>query len=46
VIYDTVVATDVAVRDGETTVIGASRLDGDERALITILRTAVVRPAK
>lgn len=41
VLQDTVVATSIDVRDGETTVVGASRLDGDERALITILRTRV-----
>ena len=44
VIQDTVVATTIDVRDGETTVVGASRLDGDERALITILRTRVHAP--
>ena len=43
-IQDTVVATTLDVRDGETTVVGASRLDGDDRALITILRTRVQKP--
>lgn len=41
IIQDTVVATSIDVRDGETTVVGASKLDGDDRALITILRTRV-----
>ena len=41
IIQDTVVATSIDVRDGEATVVGASKLDGDDRALITILRTRV-----
>ncbi len=44
VLEKTVVATSLEVRDGQTTVVGASKLDGDDRALITILRTRVIAP--
>ncbi len=41
---DTVVATTFEARPGDTTVVGASRLDGDERALITIVQTRPAAP--
>jgi hypothetical protein len=44
VLQDTIVETSIDVRDGETTVVGASKLNGDDRALITILRTKVQAP--
>lgn len=44
VLHKTVVSTTLEVRDGQTTVVGASKLDGDDRALITILRTRVIAP--
>jgi hypothetical protein len=39
--HDTVVATSIEVSDGETTVVGASRLNGDDTALVVILKTTV-----
>lgn len=39
---DTIVSTSLEVKDGQTSVVGASKLDGDDRALITILRTRVI----
>ena len=38
---DTVVATSIEVSDGKTTVVGASRLNGDDTALVVILKTTV-----
>jgi len=38
-----IVQTSLEVRDGKTSVVGASRLNGDGRALITIIQTRVVR---
>ena len=39
--HDSVVATSIEVSDGETTVVGASRLNGDDNALVVILKTTV-----
>ena len=39
VLFDTVVETTFETRPGETTVVGASKLNGDDRALITIVKT-------
>jgi hypothetical protein len=36
---DTIVATHFETSPGQTTIVGASRLDGDDRALITIVET-------
>lgn len=43
VMHKDIVETTLEVRDGKTSVVGASRLHGDDRALITILQTKVVR---
>jgi len=39
VLQGTVVATSFETTPGQTTIVGASRLDGDDRALITIVET-------
>ncbi len=41
-LQDTVVATTFETRPGDTTVVGASKLNGDDRALITIVQTEPV----
>ncbi len=38
---DTLVSTTLEVKDGKTSVVGASRLNGDGRALITVIKTEV-----
>ncbi|MDP7113883.1 MAG: hypothetical protein QGH45_18075 [Myxococcota bacterium] len=42
VLFDTVVETTFETRPGDTTVVGASKLNGDDRALITIVQTRAV----
>lgn len=39
VLFDTVVETTFETHPGDTTVVGASKLNGDDRALITIVKT-------
>jgi hypothetical protein len=39
VLYGTIVETSFETTPGQTTIVGASRLDGDDRALITIVET-------
>ena len=42
VLFDTVVETTFETRPGDTTVVGASKLNGDDRALITIVQTQAI----
>ncbi len=42
VLRDTIVSTSFETAPGQTTIVGASRLDGDDRALITIVETRAV----
>ncbi|MCP4869797.1 MAG: hypothetical protein GY898_13880 [Proteobacteria bacterium] len=42
-VNENIVSTTMEVKDGKTSVVGASRLNGDDRALITVIKTKVVR---